>query len=116
MTMEYQEVKMGRIMQVIMQRILTILRKRDLGKIVMEVRETCVLPIIKLGNTRGDAVWEGGNGLHVIFVEFGGMYRTMGNWKYGSGIKSELKVGYYVHKHTHSHSHVHFTHRRLENK
>ena len=40
MTVEYQEVKMGRIMQVIMQRILTILRKRDLGKIVMEVRET----------------------------------------------------------------------------
>ena len=49
-----------------------------------------MLPIIKLGNTRGDAVWEGGNGLHVIFVEFVG---CIGQWAIGNmGLELRVKL------------------------
>ena len=58
----------------------------------MEVRETLVLPIIKLGNIRGDAVWEGGNALHFIFVEFSGMYRTVQRAIANMGLELRVKL------------------------
>ena len=51
-----------------------------------------MLPIIQLGNTRGDAVQEGGNALHFIFFEFGGMYRTV-QWAIGNmGLELRMKL------------------------